>query len=207
MSEPKGEMTLIQAEIQGTLDELFVPLTAYTAADVLAKLISQGGLGWGVQLPTLASFSATLTSGPFKYAASTTGAPTANAGEVIVLAGSDRDLFRASDSVTGFDYSGRRAHGTGAITWKRRWGGEDTGDQPPAPRPSATKFVSLEQAPNTAIVLPAGGQWCGFTLGITSATGVLNGGGMVFVETAGGTQIHAALAGAYYKGFAWRTMQ
>lgn len=113
-----------EVDNNGKTGRVWVVLDADDAPTGEIKVYS--GSAWvsvsaiGTLAPTLTTFAASLGSGLFAYGASTTGAPSTNAGNVFVNAGTS-DAFLAFDLTTGFFYTGQRAHGTGAVTWRQLW--------------------------------------------------------------------------------------
>lgn len=184
-----------------------------TFPDGSAQAESMTDYGIGSVGVTITDLNAVTVNGFYRYAAGATGAPSANAG-VCWYMNYDTGGFRHVVAIGAINrkmyFKGGVGSALSVVSWYEIFNAstDGNGGQPPAPKPrSATgagNFVNLERATNTAVVLPAGGTWCGFTVGFASATGVTNGGGTAFAETAGGSTIHAAVSGAYYKGFAWR---
>jgi hypothetical protein len=124
------------------------------------------GAGIGTAASILATFSATLTSTLFSYAGSTTGAPTTDAGNGIVICDASRDVFWVHAS-TAVLYHGYRGHGAGAISWEKIWTpvSDGNGGQPPTAKSNRTGNTtigwidSVDCASGGTVTLPAGGTF------------------------------------------------
>jgi hypothetical protein len=156
MSEPKGDLTFIPPglpDLSGKLD-----ISAYTAADVLDKMLTVDGPGSALDADTVSGYGigavtdkgsidldTLTTNGLYKTVNATspnsTGLPSGWATVIVNTydSGYVHQILIPTGSASNLKtlYVRRQENGTWDSAWSQMWGSanDDNGGQPPAPKP------------------------------------------------------------------------